>query len=341
MATLDIFNDDAFSVSQLTQTIIDIPRVPTQLGDEGLFREYGIATTSMMIERTGSGLKLVPTAPRGGVGASAGRERRKLIPIAAVHLPQRDIILADEVQNVRAFGSETEVQGVQRVVRTQLEKLKGNIDLTLEYMRAGALKGKVLDADGVTELWDLYSIFGMTQQTIGFNINTAATSVDLRQKTEDLKRAMQRKLGGRSFTRVRVKCSESWFDKFVGHDKMYAAWEKYQDGAFNREYPGQNFLFNGVLFQVYSGFVVKANGDEVPFIEANTAYAYPEGVPGMFQIAYAPGDYMSTVNTVGVPYYASQERLPHDKGVDLESQSNPIVLNSLPEAVIKLTTTAS
>ena len=86
MATLDIFNDDAFSLSQLTQTIVDIPRVPTQLGDEGMFNEYGISTTTMMIERTGSGLKLVPTAPRGGVRATVGREKRKLIPIAAVHL---------------------------------------------------------------------------------------------------------------------------------------------------------------------------------------------------------------------------------------------------------------
>lgn len=341
MASLDIFNNDAFSVSQLTQTIVDIPRVPTQIADEGLFREYGISTTSMMIERTGSGLKLVPTAPRGGVGATVGRERRKVIPIAAVHLPQRDTIRADEVQNVRAFGSESEVDSVQRLVQTQLAALKGNLDLTLEHMRMGAIKGKVLDADGVTEIWDLYDIFGMTQQTIGFNTNTASSSVDLRQKTEDLKRAMQRKLGGRSFTRVRVKCSESWFDKFVGHDKMYAAWERYQDNAFARDFPGQTFLFNGVLFQVYSGYVVKPNGDEVPFIEANTAYAYPEGVQGLFQIAYAPGDYMSTVNTVGVPYYASQERLAHDKGVDLEAQSNPIVLNTLPESVIKLTTAAS
>lgn len=103
MATLDIFNNDAFSVSQLTQTIVDIPRVPTQLADEGLFNEYGITTTTMMIERTGSGLKLVPTAPRGGVRATVGRENRKLIPIAAVHLPQGDTIMADEVQNVRAF----------------------------------------------------------------------------------------------------------------------------------------------------------------------------------------------------------------------------------------------
>ena len=42
MATLDIFNNDAFSVSRLTQLIIDIPRVPTQLGDERLFTEAGL-----------------------------------------------------------------------------------------------------------------------------------------------------------------------------------------------------------------------------------------------------------------------------------------------------------
>ncbi|WP_313330664.1 major capsid protein [Comamonas sp.] len=341
MATLDIFNNDAFSVSQLTQSIIDIPRVPTQLGDQGLFREYGITTTTMMIERTGSGLKLVPVAPRGGVGATVGRDKRKMIPIAAAHLPQRDTILADEIQNVRAFGSETEVEGMQRLVSNQLAKLKANLDLTLEHMRVGALRGEVLDADGVSVVWNLYDLFGMNRQSMGFNINTAGTTVDLRQKTEDLKRAIQRKLGGKSFTRVRVKCSEQWFDKFVGHDKMYKAWERYQDGAFNRDFPGQTFLFNNVLFEVYSGFVVDGQGNEVPFIPAGKAYAYPEGVPGMFQIAYAPGDYASTVNTLGVPYYASQERLPHDKGVDLESQSNPIVLNSLPEAVIELTTSAS
>lgn len=341
MATLDIFNDDAFAVSALTATIVDIPRVPTQLGDEGLFREYGITTTTMMIERTGSGLKLVPTAPRGGVGQTAGRERRKLIPVAAVHLPQRDTILADEVQNVRAFGSETEVEGVQRLVTRQLTTLKGNLDLTLEHMRVGALRGQVLDADGVSVLWDLYDIFGMTREVLPFNIATASSTVDLRQKTEDLKRLIQRKMGGRSFTRVRVKCSESWFDKFVGHDKMYKAWERWQDGRFNREFPGTTFEFNNVLFQVYSGGVVDGNGLQHDFIPEGKAYAYPEGVPGLFQIAYAPGDYMSTVNTMGVPYYASQERLPHDKGVDIESQSNPIVLNTLPEAVIELTTKAS
>lgn len=67
----------------------------------------------------------------------------------------------------------------------------------------------------------------------------------------------------------------------------------------------------------------------------------PEGVPGMFRTVYSPADYMETVNTVGVPYYAKQERMAFDKGVELEAQSNPICFNQLPEAVIKLSVAAS
>lgn len=337
MATLDIFNNDAFSVSQLTQTIVDIPRVPTQLGDEGLFTEQGLTTTTMMIERMGSGLKLVPTAPRGGVRATVGREKRKLIPIAAVHLPQGDTIMADEVQNVRAFGSESEVESVQRLVNRQLALLKGNIDLTLEHMRIGALKGKVLDADGVSEIWDLYSIFGMQQQGLAFNIANKSSTVDLKEKCVALKRLIQKAMGGRSFRRVRVKCSESWFDKFVGHDKMAKAWELWNSGAFARQDQTEgDFEFAGVVFQIYAGGV----GDH-EFIPEGKAYAYPEGVPNMFQTWYAPGDYMETVNTMGSPYYANQRLLDFNKGVELETQSNPIMLNTLPEAVIELTTAAA
>lgn len=337
MATLDLFNDDAFSVTSLIGTITDIPRVPTQLGDEGLFSESGMTTTTAFIERQGSGLKLVPAAPRGGVGDTVGRERRKLIPVAAVHLPQRDTIMADEVQGIRAFGSETEVEALSALVRRQLAVLKSNIDLTLEYHRVGALKGKVLDADGVSELYDLYDIFGMTQTVLPFNIDNPSSTVNLKQKVVELKRAVQAALGGRSFRRVRVKCSESWFDKFVGHDKMGKAWELWNSGAFARQDQSEgDFEFAGVVFQIYSGGV---GGQD--FIPAGEAYAYPEGVPGMFQIKYAPADYIETVNTMGLPYYAKQELLRFGKGVELESQSNPVVLNTLPEAVIKLTSAAS
>lgn len=223
MATLDIFNNDAFSLSALSQVIVDIPRVPTQLGDEGLFQEYGINSLTMMIERQGSALKLVPTAPRGGIPEPVSLTGRKLIPVAAVHLPQSGSILADEVQGVRAFGTESEVDSVMNLVTRKTTVMKNNLDLTLEYQRIGALKGQVLDADGSTVLWDMYSIFGFTQETVFFDLSNAAT--DVKQKCIDLKRKIQVKMGGRSINGVKVKVSEGFFDKLVSHAKVLKAYD--------------------------------------------------------------------------------------------------------------------
>lgn len=337
MATFDIFNDDAFSVSQLTQTIVDIPRVPTRLGDMGLFREYGITTPTMMIERKGSHLSLVPTAPRGGVRQTIGSDNRKLIPVATVHLPQGATILADEVYGVRAFGSETEVQSMSALVRQKLEQSKMNIDLTLEYHRVGALKGVILDADGSTPILDVYSLFGMTQQTQYWNIATSGTTADPKQLCVDLKRLIRAKLGGRSFTRVRCMVSEGFFDKLVGHANMKKAWELWQQGQYGRTDQSQgDFEFAGVVFSIYEGGVAGQD-----FIADGLGYAYPEGVTGMFQTAYSPADYMETVGTIGAPYYAKQELMAFNKGVNIETQSNPICLNTLPECVIKLSAAAS
>jgi hypothetical protein len=341
MATLDIFNDDAFRVSALIDTITDIPRVPSQIRDEGLFTEYGIMTPTVMIERQGRELSLVPTAPRGAPGQPVSRTGRKLIPMAAVHLPQTGAVLADEVYGVREFGSETEVMQVQALVRDKLAVMRESMDLTLEHMMVGALKGLVVDADGTTPIWNMYDIFGFTQKVIPMNIDTANTTVDLKQKCIDIKRAVRNSLGGRAFSGVRVKCSESWFDKFVGHNQMKAAWDRWNNGAFLRQDQTEtDFEFAGVSFRIYSGGTGTSES-MTDFIPANTAFAYPTGVPRMFHCAYAPADYMETVNTMGTPYYAKQERMKFDRGVELEAQSNPLVFNKLPEAVVKLITAAS
>jgi hypothetical protein len=329
MSTLDIFNNDAFSVSSLSQTIVDIPQVQTILGDSKLFTESGISTTSMMIERQGSSLRLVPAAPRGGVGQPVSLGARSMIPVAAIHLPQIGSVLADEVQGVRAFGSETEVEAVMAKVKQKLAVMKGNLDLTLEYHRIGAIKGQVLDADGTTILMNMYTTFNVSQTTVNFILGTATTRV--KDKIADIVRAIRTKLGGRSFTGVEVLCSASFFDALTRHATIEKAFELYNQNAYARQDPrGVAFSFAGATFREYLGGVATTD-----FITAGEAYAYPTGVSGLFQTAYAPAPYMETVNTMGLPYYAKQEAMGFNKGVELEAQSNPINFCSLPEAVIK------
>lgn len=337
MASLDIFNDDAFAVSALTQTITDVPRTPTKLGDMGLFNQYGIPSLTMMIERQGASLKLVPTAPRGGVREPVSLGRRNLIPIAASHLPQSASVLADEVQGIRAFGSETEVEAVTPLVKRKLALMKGNLDLTLEYHRVGALKGQVLDADGSSVIMDVYDTFGMTQEVQFFNVATVNSGADLKAASRALKRKIQAKLGGRSMSGIRAIVSEGFFDKFTGNNDMKEAWKLWQNGQYSRELQDEeSFTFLGVTYTVYSGGV-----GETDFIPDGKGYAFPMGVPNMFQQAFAPADYMETVNTNGLPYYAKQERMKFNKGVEMESQSNPITFNALPELVIELDVAAS
>jgi hypothetical protein len=330
MASLDIFNNDAFSLQSMTLAITSAPHKPGRLGELGLFDEEGINTTFVSVEKEGESLVLVPAGVRGSVARPVAKTKRQMVNFAAIHLPQTGGLNADEIQNVRAFGSETEMQSVQTLVNKDLAKQRMNIDVTLEYQRLGALRGQVLDADGVTVLNDLYTAFGVTQQVQGMALATAATKV--RTKIVAAKRKMDAALGNLPYSAVRGLCSASFFDAFVDHADVNAAFDRYNQGEFKREDLRQGFMFGGVYWEEYRGAV---NGTD--FIAAGEAYMYPEGVPNLFKMYFAPADYMETVNTNGLPYYAKQEPRKMGKGVDTESQSNPLTLCTRPAVIVKLT----
>lgn len=329
MASLDIFNGDAFSVQSLTKALNDVPHQPARLGQLGYFAVEGLTTTMVSIEKQGLNLSLVPSGERGGVAKPGTKEKRTLIPFKCVHLPQTGGVNADEVQNLRSFGSETELESVQNVVNKELRRIRRNIDVTLEYQRIGAVKGQILDADGTTVLLDLYTSFGQTQQTHSLVLGTAGTKV--RIKVVEAKRKIEAALGGLSYSGLRVLCSPSFFDALVSHATVEAAFDRYMNGEFLRADLRGGFFFADVFWEEYRGNV---NG--IDFIEAGAAYMIPEGVPDLFVMNFAPADYMETVNTMGIPMYSKQEPRPMNKGIDIDAQSNPLTLCTRPAAIVKL-----
>src|SRR5690606_1874259 len=164
MPHLNLFESDAFSLMSLTAAINEAPHKPGLLGALGLFEEEGISTTHFDVEVEKSTFMLVPAQPRGAPGQPKGGNARSLIAFRTTHLPQRSTILADSVQNVRAFGSENELEGIETVRNQRLAKMRGDLDVTMEWQRIGALKGQILDADGST-LLDLFTTFGVAQNT--------------------------------------------------------------------------------------------------------------------------------------------------------------------------------
>ena len=78
MATMDIFNNSAFSTTSLSGFVQKMPYVPQLLGSLNLFQPTPVRTRNIFVDRTTGGLTLIPASadgapPRRVAGSSVGR----------------------------------------------------------------------------------------------------------------------------------------------------------------------------------------------------------------------------------------------------------------------------
>lgn len=331
MAEISIFEDEAFSVPNLILVLNEDHPVPGQIGNSGLFTEKPSATTVQQIEKDGMTLQLVEAKPRGGNGQAVIADKRTEIPFNNVHLPQTFTILADEIQGIRAVGSRTELQGVQDVVTTRLEKTRRQLDATHEWQRIGAIKGQVIDADGKSVLCDIFQRFGIKRpKPFSMYLNDPDTDVsvvciDVTDQQEDA-------LHGLASSGAHAWCGRNFWRKFISHPKVRDTYLASEAAASLRGDRRKAFEFGGILWERYKG---KMNN--VPFVADDSAYVVAEDADDLFITVFAPADYMETVNTLGLPYYGKLEPLRMGKGVEGEVQSNPLHLCTRPLSVIELT----
>lgn len=330
MATMDVFSSDAFSLNTLTAAINEQPYVPGRVGEIGLFEEEGITTTTAIVESQSGALALVDAKTRGAPGQVVVGDPRKARSFIVPHLPETSSILADSIQNIRAFGSENQLQAIEQVRDARLAKMRRNLDATMEHHRIGAIKGQILDADGSTTIFNLFTEFGVAQQTHAMALTTTTTKV--RQKVLQAKKKGEDELGNAPILRWHAFCGDTFFEELIDHDNVRSSYERWMEGEALRNDPRAGFMFGDVTWERYRGSV-----GGVSFVGTDDAYLFPVGVPGMFIGRFAPANYMETVNTVGLPYYAKADPMDFDKGVNLEAQSNPLYLCTRPRAVIKLT----
>ncbi len=330
MAEVTIFQDEAFGVDALLTVINEDHVLPGQIAAAGLFEEQGVPGTVVQIEKDGMTLALVKAAARGSVGQAVIGDKRSLIPFNTVHLPQTFQILADEIQGIRAVGSVTELMQVQAYVARRVEKARRQLDLTHEYQRMGAIKGKVIDADGQSVLLDIFQRFDIKRPK-AFSMELDNDDTDVSVKCIEVLDRQEDALGNVTSTGAHAYCGKDFWAYLIKHPKVrdtYQGWEAAAGLQGDRRQP---FEFGGITWSRYRG---KIGG--VPFVADGSAHVVPTGVPELFISAFAPADYTETVNTEGMPYYAKLERMKFDKGVEGEAQSNPLHLCTRPLSVIEL-----
>src|ERR1700744_645907 len=99
MASLDIFNQDAFSTVQLTTAVDKFPYQPTGLGELNIFEPDPIRTTALAVEQRQGQLVVIPFSERGQEGTQRTTEKRQMRYFDVPRLMHSDTIYANELQN--------------------------------------------------------------------------------------------------------------------------------------------------------------------------------------------------------------------------------------------------
>lgn len=340
MPDLDIFNADGFTMTQLTARIDKLPFVPGAAGKLGIFNEEGTYTTTLEVVERAGGLYLIPNTARGAPAVQNTRDKQTLRLFKHFHFPVRDNIMADEIQNKRAWEGDTDLQMAEMEVEQRMKKMTKSMDATVEYGRIGALQGVILDSDGSTVLYNLFTEFGITQTSVDFTLGTS--TADILGACESVRAAIQDELGADGSEDIDVVAfvGKTFFSRLVSHAKVSTAFQYYQTveqqlNPLQQDIRYRGFKFGGITFQVYRGTV-----SGIPFVPASQGTAFPTSVPDLFATYYAPGDYMETANTQGRPRYAKMAPDPSgfNKFWQLETQTNPISLALRPGTLIALTT---
>jgi len=329
---LNPFKNDAFNMVALTAAINKIPNNYGRLEQLNLFPAVGVRTRTILVEEMNGVLNLLPTQPVGAPGTLGTQGKRKVRSFVIPHIPHDDVVLPEEVQGIRAFGSESEMEAIATVIAQKLETMRNKHAITLEWLRMGALKGVILDADGST-LYNLYTEFDITPKTVNFALNNAAT--DVLAKVLEVKRHIEDNLKGEFMTGVMCLCSPSFYDALTGHAKVKEAFMYFQRSQNLGGDYRTGFTFGGVTFEEYRGQATDANGVVRKFIEDDEAHFFPVGTANTFRTFFAPADFNETANTIGLPLYAKQEPRKFDRGTDLHTQSNPLPICLRPEVLVK------
>lgn len=339
MPHMDIFNNDAFSLVQMTQAIQKLPTVPSFLGGLGIFDEEGVDTNIVSVEQVGQTLQIIGTSDRGTAPPMGTTDKRQLRNFNIPRVAKGEQIFASEIQGIRAFGTESELETVVQKVAQKQNKLLREVAMTLEYHRLAAVQGILLDGKGGT-LYNYFTEFGITQPTeIDFDLDNANPAEGaLKNTIQAARRAVLRALGDSAVpgqVRFLWLCGDTFYDQLTSHPEVRETYKNWEAAAALRGAVGRafdTFTFGEMEFVNYRG----SDDNSTVAIAAGQAKLVVLGVPGLYRRFNGPGETMETVNTIGLPLYSMLVRdLQRNMWVQPEVYAYPLHIITRPEIALR------
>jgi hypothetical protein len=226
---------------------------------------------------------------------------------------------------------------LQTEIARRQAKLRGDLELTWEFHRLGAVQGKVLDADGTSVIIDWEAELNQAiPAEVDFDLDNASpASGAVRKKCNAVKRSMIAALKGIGGNNVGI-CAlvgDAFWDDLTSHpevEKTFLATQQAQDLRNGFGTAWSMFKYGEITWINYRG-----SDDNAVSVGTDKAKFFPVGA-GIFQVAQSPGESFEYVNTPGLPVYSGIV-IDKDRNTwaDVEVFSYPLFVCTMPSALFK------
>ena len=332
---------NAFEVVDYTQELQLIPNSWTLLNDSGLFSEEFLTTNTVTFEEQSMTLGLIGDQYRGAKPQANKDDNRKIRTYPIAHFPVVDAVKPEDIAGKRAFGTTDQAETEAAVLARKMERIRRNMDITMEVGRFSLLSSLNLYAPNGTISGNLATDFGITQTSVDFVLGTSTT--DVIAKVESVIAAMQDNANtGDVITGVIAYCSPEFFAKLISQARVLEAYryfsategqmiQRNRAGGTNGLY--REFAYGGIRFIEVR--TVLAGQRLVP---AGEAIFVPTGTSDTFVSYFGSANRMDFVNTVAERAYMWVYRDPKGLGIDIDAEFNVTHICRRPQLIVKGTT---
>lgn len=322
---------------QVTDYTTQVMKVPNQwnlLERLGIFSTESIGANTVTFDSTTRKIGLIGDKPYGERASWNADEESKIYTFKVPHFPLDDAIKSSDMANYRQIGTADMEETLASVRAKKLFSLRGSHAATHEKARAECLKGLVYAPNNTVPFSNWFTEFDVTQKVVDFDLATAAT--DVGAKCEEVIAHIQDNAHtGAVLTDILGICSPEFFSALIAHAKVVEAFSQYsseQEPLRKRLGAGLERVFNfkGISFIEYRG-----SFGGTPLITASEAYFVPRGMTEEFVQYFAPADKISEFSGNGQETYVWEYADPKGRVIDLESESNFLVMARRPEVIVK------
>lgn len=320
------------------------PPDPTPLGTllAGSIEEHSlVGRTEFAVAREQGRIGIPKMGVRGGAHKQHIPERTATKHYLEVPLyPFRDSLSSVDLLGKYELGTpQAQLASVGTATALKMQTCLQSFANLREYNLCMAVQGKVMNGLDLKHL-DLFNLFNVQQKNIELELPKPEAEGDYPKSNFEkfLRHMTQAKSGiGATSTGFVAICSPGFYARIRMMAYVQKAFFLPNDTAFYRELGvPEGFDFMGITWLLYDRTTWHA-GTEYAWIPDGEAFVIPQGISGLFQEVYAPGEYLECIASTAQKFYWKQWSWQDEKGMDMEGQTAQLIFPALPETITRFT----